>query len=138
MERIAPANGGDPDVMAMHAFALELTDATSLLWRMEMTGLEVPRDLSSDVATASAPLCDEALFPFVTVHQVYALARAQRDAEVHRLFAAARNAAKSQPPDRQAVWRDVGFPVMTGAVAWARDEMAAAVEALHGVAHQIP
>ena len=116
----------------------EQVDAVSLLWRMEMSGLEVGEAVWNEVADACALLSHEAPNPFVAAHQAHALARVGRDEEVQNLRQAVEHSAQSQPKARCAVWSEAGIPVVDAAIAWARGDAPKVVECLEPAVREIP
>ncbi|MEE3328144.1 MAG: hypothetical protein VX252_12480 [Myxococcota bacterium] len=116
----------------------EQVDAISLLWRMEMAGLEVEESIWSEVGEACASLSGEAMNPFVTAHHAHALARVGRDEDVTRLRQAVEHSAKEQPKARRAVWEQAGIPVVDAAIAWGRRDAPGVVECLEPAIREVP
>ena len=116
----------------------EQVDAVSLLWRMEMAGLEIDEKIWQEVAEACALFSGEAMNPFVAAHQAHALARVGRDEDVQSLRQAVDRSARAQPEARCAVWSEVGIPVVDAAIAWARRDAPAVVECLEPAIREIP
>ena len=116
----------------------EQVDAVSLLWRMEMAGLEVDEKIWSEVAEACASLSSEGMNPFVAAHHAHALSRVGRDEDLVCLRDAVERAAKGQPEDRRLVWREAGIPVVEAAIAWGRRDASGVVESLEPAIREIP
>ncbi len=116
----------------------EQVDAISLLWRMELVGMEVDDAAWNQLADACEALAGEAVVPFVVAHHAYALARTARDASVERLRDAISRSAREQPPGRRQVWKEAGIPVVEAAIAWARRDAAATIDALESASPLIP
>ena len=116
----------------------EQVDAVSLLWRMEMAGLEVGEEIWNEVADACASLSAEAMNPFVTAHHAHALARVGRDDDVGCLRAAVGRAAEEGPEGQRAVWVEAGIPVVEAAIAWGRRDAPRVIEFLEPAVREIP
>ena len=94
--------------------------AVSLLARMELAGIDVGarwQDLSDHLAARD----HDTVQPFLTLHYLYGLARANR-AEASALLEAVRRAAAAAPAHTREVWRDVALPVAEALWAYARGD----------------
>ena len=111
------------------AVALDMVDASALLWRLHLTGHDVgPR--WQELSAAWDQHADGRLYPFNDWHAVMAYLGAGRDAEVERIIAAWRDntAATSEP----AVWaRRTGLSLVEGFQAFWRGDYRTAVDRLH-------
>jgi hypothetical protein len=117
--------------------AMDLVDASALLWRVGLSGHEVG-DRWGELADAWDAHADGRLYPFNDLHAVMAYLGAERHAAIARVTAA-QNAAAAGTADNARWIRSVAQPLITGFTAFARGEHRAAVEALHSVrfvAHQ--
>jgi hypothetical protein len=126
-----PIRGGRSGV------ALDLVDASALLWRIWLTGRDVG-DRWGELADAWDAHADGRLYPFNDLHAVMAYLGAERHDRVAAI-AAAQDAARSAVSDSAAWIRTVGRPLVSGFVAFARGDYRRAVEVLHPVrfvAHQ--
>ena len=93
--------------------------AASLLWRLEMRGLDVGArwaDLADHVARREA----DHLQPFLDVQYLYALARAGRDREADSLMAGIAEQGRVAPACARRVWAEVATPLGRGILAHAR------------------
>jgi hypothetical protein len=113
------------------AVALDLVDASALLWRVSLAGHDVG-DRWNELADAWDAHADGRLYPFNDLHAVMAYLGADRPAAVARVRAA-QDAAADGAADNLRWIRTVGQPLVTGFVAFARGDYRAAVEALHPV-----
>ena len=109
--------------------AIDLVDASTLLWRLHMSGVEVG-DRWTEVSDAWAVHADGTLYPFNDWHAAMAHLGAGREAAVHRILAAYRNGqATAGEAGRWA--RQTGLPLIEGFTAFWRGDYRAAVEQLH-------
>ncbi|MDZ7750623.1 MAG: tetratricopeptide repeat protein [Gammaproteobacteria bacterium] len=111
------------------ALAVELVDASALLWRMHLSGMDVG-DRWGEVAAAWVPHADGRGYPFNDWHAAMAWLGAGREVEVERLLAGLRATTGDTP--ETAVWgRRIGLPLIEGFSAFWRGDYRGAVEALH-------
>ena len=117
--------------------ALDLVDASALLWRVHLAGHDVG-DRWAELADCWDDHADGRLYPFNDLHAVMASLGAGRRASVDRVVAAAR--AHAEGSSDTARWAGtVGLPLIAGFVAFWDGRYADAVQALHPVrfvAHQ--
>lgn len=111
--------------------ALDLVDASALLWRVWMTGHDVG-DRWNELADAWDAQADGVLYPFNDLHAVMAYLGAERDAAIARVRAAQASAA-SRSTDTARWTTTIAMPLIDGFTALARGDYRAAVEALHPV-----
>jgi tetratricopeptide (TPR) repeat protein len=108
--------------------ALSLTNATALLWRLDLLGCEV-----GDRWAAEAELweghADGKCLVFADIHAAMAELRAGREPAVERRLAAMRETAASEA-EAAHLYRTVGIPVVEGLAAFHRGAFAEAVERL--------
>jgi tetratricopeptide (TPR) repeat protein len=98
--------------------------AVSLLARLEIAGADVGlrwQELGRHLAARAR----DTTLPFLTLHYLYGLARAQRP-EADTLLDAVRRHADSAPPFTREVWREVALPGCEGLHAYARGDFGAA------------
>jgi hypothetical protein len=122
----------DGPIRATHSrVALDLVDASALLWRLQMHGVDVASRWA-EVAGCWNDHADGRLYPFNDLHAAMAYLGAGDDVAVDRLLSEmSRNAAGD---NETATWiRTIGLPLTRGFVAFARGHYAACVEALHPV-----
>ena len=113
------------------AIALELIDASALLWRTTLSGHDAG-DRWTEVADAWDQHADGELYAFNDVHAVMAYLGAGRDESLARVNAAL-DAAAWGTSDNARWIRNVARPLVTGYTAFARGDYRTAVEALHPV-----
>ena len=119
------------------AVALDLVDASALLWRVTLAGHD-DGGRWTEVAAAWDAHADGRLYPFNDVHAVMAYLGAGRDEAIERVRRAQAEAA-AESTDVARWIRTIAQPLITGLVAFARGRYRDAVEALHPVrfvAHQ--
>jgi len=110
------------------AMIQEQIDIISLLWRMELAGVEVEERRWKALAPHLLPHLETLFMPFISLHHIYALGRAGESGAVIQLMAAVRERAAQ--PDREAhrVWQAVGQTAMEGAAALAQRDYPLAAE----------
>jgi tetratricopeptide (TPR) repeat protein len=114
------------------AVALDLVDASALLWRMHLLGSDVG-DRWRELASTWDQHADGQSYAFNDWHAVMAYLGAGRDREVERLLAAYRAGRGSA---ETAEWaRDVGLPLIEGFVSFWRGDYETAAERLFGARH---
>jgi tetratricopeptide (TPR) repeat protein len=111
--------------------ALDLVDASALLWRLSLSGHDAG-DRWSELADAWDAHADGRLYPFNDLHAVMAYIGAERHDAIARV-GAAQEAAAGARTDNAGWIRAIAQPLMTGFIAFARGDYRAAVEALHPV-----
>ncbi|HEY8516606.1 MAG TPA: hypothetical protein VIS07_13935 [Candidatus Binatia bacterium] len=126
-ERVVGADG---------ASAVELTDAISLLWRIELTGERLDDEWSA-LAPHVVERAYEQCFPFLNAHWAYALTRAGMDDVVDDALDALRAYALRQTGAAARVFRDVGVPLVTACAAFAAGEAARCVALLEPVLPEV-
>ena len=116
---------------ARSAVALDLVDASALLWRLNLTGHDVGNRWTEVAATWDAH-ADGRSYPYNDWHAVMAYLGADRQADVERIIEALRDA--NPRFDEVAGWsRGIGLPLVEGFSAFWRGDYRTAVERLHGV-----
>ncbi len=109
--------------------ALDLVDASALLWRLHLRGVDVG-DRWGEVAACWDPHADGKLYPFNDWHAAMVYLGADRHGEVERLV----NTYRREPPaaNETARWaRQTGLPLIEGFSAFWRGDYSTAVERLH-------
>jgi hypothetical protein len=110
--------------------ALDLVDASALLWRLCLTGHDVG-DRWTELAHAWDQHADGRLYPFNDWHAVMAYLGAGREAAIERVLAELeRSAGGGTDVSRWA--RRVGLPLIGGFRAFWRGDYRGCAEALHG------
>jgi tetratricopeptide (TPR) repeat protein len=107
---------------------MELLDASALLWRLELYGVEVGERWQS-LAEAWEPRINEAWYAFNDMHAMMAFAGARRFDPAQRLIHALR-ATAAAPTDNGAATRFIGLPVSEALLAYAQTRYASAVALL--------
>ncbi|RXE47318.1 tetratricopeptide repeat protein [Chromohalobacter israelensis] len=112
------------------AVALDMIDASALLWRLTLTGQDVG-ERWQELATAWDQHADGTFYPFNDWHAVMAYLGAGRDDRVEALLTTLR-ATRDQ--SETATWaRRIGLPLVEGFVAFWRSDYTTATERLHPV-----
>jgi tetratricopeptide (TPR) repeat protein len=112
--------------------ALNLVDASALLWRIALAGVDVGGRWT-ELAAAWDAHADGRHFPFNDWHAAMAYLGAGRDAEVDRLRAAmARGGSEGEGPEAARWARAIGLPLIEGFAAFHRGDHALAAERLFG------
>lgn len=115
------------------AVALDLVDASALLWRLHLTGNDVGNRWN-ELALAWDAHADGSTYPFNDWHAVMAYLGAGRHADVRRTVDTLRDA--NPQFSEVSKWRHaIGLPLVEGFAAFWRGDYVAAVETLHGVRH---
>jgi hypothetical protein len=122
---------------APSAVALELVDASAMLWRLTLRGADVgPR--FAEVADAWENFADDAWYAFNDVHAMMAFAATGRSASQARVMASLARAAAGSGTNAMMA-REVGIPVARGIAAFADGryaEAAAMLASVHPVANR--
>lgn len=107
--------------------ALDLVDASALLWRLTLAGCDVG-DRWAELANTWDKHADGKLYPFNDWHAAMAYLGAGRSDDVDRLVKGLQNAAGPET----AFWGKArGMPLIEGFAAYWRGDFAAATEILH-------
>jgi tetratricopeptide (TPR) repeat protein len=109
--------------------ALDLVDASALLWRIHLCGHDVG-DRWQELATCWEDHADGRLYPFNDLHAAMAYLGAGRDARLDELLATMERHA-AEAPDTARWIRAVGLPLTRGFIAFWRGRYDACVDALH-------
>ncbi|HYE49642.1 MAG TPA: tetratricopeptide repeat protein [Azospirillaceae bacterium] len=110
---------------------LEMVDASALLWRLRLRGVEAGerwRRLADDWS----PAADQAYYAFNDVHALIAFLGAGRDADAGRVLAALERAAEGAG-DNAMMSREVGLPVARALLDFEAGRFASAAERLLAV-----
>ena len=103
-------------------FPQEQIGAVSMLWRLEMRGLDVG-DRWAPVVAEARRRAGEHLFAFHDIHYLYALARAGAPGEAARLLASMERHGAALSGDAKSAWEGACLPAARGALAFAlRDQ----------------
>jgi tetratricopeptide (TPR) repeat protein len=115
------------------AYLLSLVDATALLWRLRLEGVDVG-DRAGHVADewASHMRAEAGFYAFNDAHAAMAFARAGRDPEMRDLSARMQEAARGNDP-RARITAEVGIPVAQGIASFGRGDYRGAIASLEPV-----
>ncbi len=112
---------------------LVLLDATALLWRLHLEGVNVGARFERVADLWKGKLEDEAgYYAFNDVHAMMSFAATGRSGEIARLRRAMRNAVKGDASNA-AMTREVGLPLADGLLAFAKSQHAEAIHAIEPV-----
>jgi len=111
------------------AIALDLVDASALLWRLHLTGHDVG-DRWQELALCWDQHADGRLYPFNDWHAVMAYLGAGREREIDRVIAALERSATGDV-DTAAWARTTGLPLIRGFRAFWRGDYRTCAEGLH-------
>jgi hypothetical protein len=115
------------------AVAYDLIDASAMLWRLELLGLDTGGRWNELARTWEAH-ADGRTYAFNDWHAVMAWLGAGRDRDVERMLQAWR--AMAVESNENARWvRDIGLPLIEGFTAFWRRDYTTAVDKLHAVRH---
>jgi len=115
------------------AVAYDLIDASAMLWRLELLGLDTG-DRWTELARTWEAHADGRTYAFNDWHAVMAWLGAGRDGDVDRMLRAWRAMAADGNENQRWV-RDIGLPLVEGFSAFWRGDYATAVDRLHAVRH---
>lgn len=102
-------------------FPQEQIGAVSMLWRLEMRGVDVGERWAPVVAQVRRR-AGEHILPFHDLHYLYALARAGNEGEACAFMDSLKAHAEAAPDRCKDFWRGVGFPAAEGVLAFAKDD----------------
>ena len=117
-----------PVLATQRPVGISLTNATALLWRLEMLGCEAG-DRWQLLAKLWDGHADGRLCLFADVHAAMSAIRAGRGADLDALRGAMRRTAASGT-EAAAAYRDIGLPAVDGLAAYAAGDFARAAEML--------
>ncbi len=109
--------------------ALDLVDASALLWRLHLLGIDVG-DRWNEVATAWANHADGSTYPFNDWHAVMACLGAGRDSEAQDLMEKLQRTSEEQTETADWVRRNA-LPLAQGFIAFWQGDYRTAVEHLY-------
>ncbi|MFQ5955402.1 MAG: tetratricopeptide repeat protein [Kiloniellales bacterium] len=98
-------------------FYLDIVNAASLLWRLELLGVDVG-ERWQELAETSATRIHDRMLAFVDTHFIMALAGAGERATARRMFRAQRGSAADATTTAAAVTAAVGLPVAQALLAY--------------------
>ncbi|MEM6415848.1 MAG: tetratricopeptide repeat protein [Pseudomonadota bacterium] len=110
-------------------FPQEQIGAVSMLWRLEMRGLDVG-DRWNSVVEQITPRTEEQLLPFHDIHYLIALARAGADngnfEAAETMLENIKAFAETRSGEAKIAWRDALVPAAEGCIAFARQDFTTA------------
>lgn len=115
---------------------LDITNAVSLLWRLEQAGVDVGKRWI-ELAARATVLGEEHVLVFVDAHHAMALAAAGDTAAVGRFLESCDRFAGATSGTEAQVMREVGLPLIRAAIAHRRGSYAEAFDLLHPIRHRI-
>jgi len=104
-------------------FPQEQIGATSLLWRLEMRGVDVG-DRWQPIAEQARANNGAHLFPFHDAHYLYALARAGTAGEAEAFCTSLHQSAEENTTKHGEIWRNIMVPLSNGILAFSKDDFA--------------
>ncbi|MCZ6646860.1 MAG: tetratricopeptide repeat protein [SAR324 cluster bacterium] len=113
-------------------FYLDLQNAISLLWRLQLRGLDVG-ERWAELGDKSAMRIDDPMLPFSDIHFVMALTACGRVEEARRLIDVRRDFAATSNSTYGPVYGEVGVPVYDALLAFEDGRYGEAVALLKGV-----
>lgn len=113
------------------AVALEMVDASALLWRLELRGENVGRHWR-ELADTWEPMIDDTYYTFNDAHAMMALAATNRRPAMRRLIDAMERCAGGAGTNA-VMTRDVGLPVARAIRAFSQGDYGSTVELLQAV-----
>lgn len=118
----------------------EHLDTISLLWRLEMAGDAVTDKtirMWRQLAARVEPLADTVYMPFLSAHQVFALARVDDEDGVAACLEAIEERTRSEDAEALRSWRPVGQALVRAAANFAIGDMVRAAAQLDLVADRL-
>ena len=110
-------------------FPQEQIGAVSMLWRLELRGVDVG-DRWRPVVEQARRRAGEHFFPFHDLHYLYALARAGNDGEARAFLISLKSKSENVSSDAATVWGGLCLPAAQAIVAFASGDKATAAEKL--------
>jgi hypothetical protein len=102
-------------------FPQEQIGAVSMLWRLEMRGVDVGARWTPVVEQVRRR-AGEHILPFHDLHYLYALARAGAEGEACAFMESLKAHAEAAPGPCKDFWRGVGMPAAEGVLAFAKND----------------
>ncbi len=112
---------------------MEMIDASAMLWRLQLRGVDVGNRWQSLADRWEATLDGGSIYGFNDAHAVMAFIGAGRGAAIERVLAAQEEALTSSIGDNVGFIVDVAAPLIQGLLAFDRGNAAHAVRLLRGV-----
>lgn len=115
------------------SLALDLVDASAMLWRMRLRGVDVG-DRWQSLADRWTPLAGAGNYAFNDMHAMLAFVAADRGATQQAVLEAQQQ-AMARGDDNAQFTREVGNPAVRAVQAFGHGDFATAVELLRGIRH---
>ena len=109
--------------------SLEELDAASILWRLNLLGVDVS-DRWADLADKWEPSAEDTYYAFNDMHAMMAFAGAGRDMAAAKLLAATASYVTERGGTNAQMTRDVGIPLCRALLAFSREDYGATVDLL--------
>ena len=113
------------------AVVLDMIDASALLWRLHLPGIDVG-DRWSELADAWEPLAEDAFYAFNDLHAMMAFIGDGRQEAAAALLAAQAARAK-QPGDNGWITQAVGWPLCRAFMAFGQEDYGSCLDILRAV-----
>ncbi len=113
--------------------ALEMVDASAMLWRLTLIGADVGSRWKP-LAESWAPMITDGFYAFNDCHALMAFVGADRMAEAERIAASLEKAARGAGTNARMAG-DVGLPLAKGLIAFGRGDYAGAIAAIMPIRH---
>jgi tetratricopeptide (TPR) repeat protein len=111
--------------------ALDLVDATAMLWRLHLRGVDVGARWT-EIAEAWEPSIDSGWYAFNDAHAMMSFVASGRERDADRLLTAMAKRAENGVTNA-AMTREVGLPIARALRAFGRGDYATAIALLEGV-----
>jgi tetratricopeptide (TPR) repeat protein len=118
-----------PILSSLRPLAVNLTNLSALLWRLDILGRDVG-ERWADLLTRWENHSDNRTLLFIDLHAAMAELRSGSEALAERRLAAMRETAASDL-EAAPLYRDVGIPLLQGLIAFHRGDYARVVDLLH-------
>lgn len=112
---------------------LDMIDASAMLWRLHLRGVEVGAARWAEIAEAWAPLAQDGFYAFNDVHGLISFLGAGRRDLVEQQLASLRRAATQSRGSNAAMAAQVGLPVAEALIAFADGQYAQTISWLRPV-----
>lgn len=109
--------------------SLEELDAASMLWRLNLLGVDVS-DRWDELADRWEPSAEDTYYAFNDMHAMMAFAGAGRDMAAAKLLAATASYVTERGGTNAQMTKEVGIPICRALLAFSREDYGAAVDLL--------
>lgn len=118
---------------------LDMIDASAMLWRLHLRGVEIGAARWNDIADGWAPLVDDGFYAFNDIHGLISFLGAGRRDLVEQQLATLRRAARESRGSNAAMAAQVGLPVAEALVAFSEgryDQTVSWLRPVRAIAHR--